>query len=81
MSGTTEENGMSFNPSQNWKERGLPKPGLKPNDNEVALAERFGVSVRRVRRHDWRILEQCTDDAARRVLLGVTQRRAEGESK
>ena len=60
-----------FNPSLNWKERGLPKPGRKTiEDGAVGLAERLGVSYRRIRRAGVQRLIACSDDSARMLILG-----------
>ena len=60
-----------WNPSRNWKERGLPKPGRKSIDvGAVGLSERLGVSYRRIRRFGVARLLAMKDDAARLVILG-----------
>jgi hypothetical protein len=52
----------------------IPKRGGRPRNVAVArLSTGFGVSARTVRKSNPHQLMQCKDDAAKRLLLGISK--------
>jgi hypothetical protein len=45
----------------------------RPRCEAAHIAERFGVTRRRVMIHGVDVLNRCADDAARRLLLGCSR--------
>ena len=69
-----------FSPSKDWKQRGYPKPGRKPDPRIAifaALVPRGTMTARRARRLlSIKFLDQlqlCKDNATRRLLLGISK--------
>lgn len=60
-------------PSQNWRERGFNKPGRKPDYARQAIKAHFRLTDRQARVLNPLQIQNCKDNAARRLLMGISR--------